>query len=657
MSLVFAVGDQAILPGTAKRPSLCPQPGKHFDRGLQQEGSDELHDRNFDYHDPFVNDNLFDLYSKLGITEHEMREDVYDNVVDSTIVGSPPIPSCCLLANSCTQEPVHVKGRLKNHLGFWQRIKANRWVISVINDGYALPFIELPPRNVLKNHKSAFEEETFVSEQIMELLAAGCVTETNRSDVHVISPLGVVRNGSKKRLILDLRYVNNYLRIPKFKYEDIRTGRDIFSLGDWFFKFDYKSGYHHVDIFPSHQKFLGFSWTMQGQRKCFVFSVLPFGLASAPFVFTKIQKALVKHWSEQGIRIFTYLDDGAGAGQSYATASAASSIVKGDIAASGFIAHPGNCCWEPTQVGDLLGFTLNLKEGSIHVPPERIARLRERITLVSNGNPTARLAAGLVGTVVSMGLALGPVSRLWTRALYLDILPAEFWSQRITLSPEAAREVEFWKDSFHHCNGRPIWDADPKIDVTSYSDASDTGWGGGGGGYCVNVVGTKVSGSWSATESRESFTWRELRERLVLLSVAEKLSGKTVRHRTDNINVENILKVGSLRPKLHAEAVANYTLCGQHSICLEPEWIPRELNIEADSLSRQVDYDDYMLNPNIFAALDILWGPTLSTGSLPSRHTKSIVSAVAGLTPALRALMHLLSLGQGKIIGCSPHHT
>ena len=106
-------------------------------------------------------------------------------------------------------------------------------------------------------------------------------------------------------------------------------------------------------------------------------------------------------------------------------------------------------------MGDLLGGTLNLKEGSIHVPPEHITGLREQITLVSNGNSIARLAAGLVGTVVSM----------WTRALY--ILSAEFWSQRITLSPKAAREVQFWKDSLHHCNGRPIWDTDPKIDVTS----------------------------------------------------------------------------------------------------------------------------------------------------------------------------------------------
>ena len=65
-----------------------------------------------------------------------------------------------------------------------------------------------------------------------------------------------------------------------------------------------------------------------------------------------------------------------------------------------------------------------------------------------------------------------------------------------------------------------------------------------------------------------------------------------VRHRTDNINMENILKVGSRHPKLNGEAVTIYTLCGQHSICLESEWIPRELNTEADSLSRRVDYDD-----------------------------------------------------------------
>ena len=63
-----------------------------------------------------------------------------------------------------------------------------------------------------------------------------------------------------------------------------------------------------MDILPPHQKFLGFSWTLAGEKKWFVFSVLPFGLASTPYVFTRIQKALVKRWREHGIRIFECLN-------------------------------------------------------------------------------------------------------------------------------------------------------------------------------------------------------------------------------------------------------------------------------------------------------------------------------------------------------------
>lgn len=290
------------------------------------------------------------------------------------------------------------------------------------------------------------------------------------------------------------------------------------------------------------------------------------------------------------------------------TARAASRRVIEDIAASVFVAHPEKCCWEPTQVGELLGFILNLREGIIQVPLRRIESLRDRIDLkvCHKSSVTARQLAGLVGSVFSMGLALGPVSHLWTRAMCQDILSSEFWSQHIALSPEAMREVQFWKESFEDCHGQPIWKTNPRIDVISYSDASDLGWG----SYCVNVAGTNVAGSWSEAQSRKSSTWRELKgTRLVLMSIGEKLVGKTVRHRTDNMNLQRILKVGSPKPKLRSEAVAIYTLCKQYQIHLEPEWIPREFNQEADELSRLASKDDYMLNPNIFAALDILWEP------------------------------------------------
>ena len=54
------------------------------------------------------------------------------------------------------------------------------------------------------------------------------------------------------------------------------------------FSFYIKSGYHHIDIFPADQNFLGFSWTRKGVVKYFRFTVLPFGLATGPYIFTKV---------------------------------------------------------------------------------------------------------------------------------------------------------------------------------------------------------------------------------------------------------------------------------------------------------------------------------------------------------------------------------
>lgn len=73
----------------------------------------------------------------------------------------------------------------------------------------------------------------------------------------------------------------------------------------------------------------------------------------------------------------------------------------------------------------------------------------------------------------------------------------------------------------------------------------------------MNVAGSIVAGSWSKAKSRYSSTRRELRGmRIVLLSVREKLVGKLVRHRTDNMKAEHILHVSNPKPKLHSEGVA-----------------------------------------------------------------------------------------------------
>ncbi|CAB3990422.1 Hypothetical predicted protein [Paramuricea clavata] len=53
----------------------------------------------------------------------------------------------------------------------------------------------------------------------------------------------------------------------------------------------------------------------------FIFRVLPFGLSTAPLVFTKILKPVLRHWRSSGKRVCMFLDDGLGGSSSLQSAT------------------------------------------------------------------------------------------------------------------------------------------------------------------------------------------------------------------------------------------------------------------------------------------------------------------------------------------------
>ena len=70
-----------------------------------------------------------------------------------------------------------------------------------------------------------------------------------------------------------------------------------------------------------------------------------------------------------------------------------------------------------------------------------------------------------------------------------------------------------------------------------------------------------------------------------------------------------IIRVGSKVFELQELAMNIFRTALTNNICLEPEWLPREQNQIADAFSRIIDYDDWMINPRIFAWVDSFWGP------------------------------------------------
>ena len=138
----------------------------------------------------------------------------------------------------------------------------------------------------------AIKNSEFIEDSINEMHRPGTVKEC-LTRPKVLNPLSVSTKG-KKRLILDLRYVNNHLFKSKIKFDDWNSFQNCLEGNKgYLFKFDLKRGYHHVDIFDEHQTYLGFIWEINHKTHYFVFTVLPFGPSTAPFVLTKAVRPLI----------------------------------------------------------------------------------------------------------------------------------------------------------------------------------------------------------------------------------------------------------------------------------------------------------------------------------------------------------------------------
>ena len=133
-----------------------------------------------------------------------------------------------------------VAGRLKSHIivQFWRSIGASQFILDVIEHGYRIPFHSTPPVSFSSNNKSALAHSDFVNEAISELLVTNRIFESEVLP-HNVNPLSVsIQSSGKKRLILDLRFVNKHVWKQKVKFEDLKVALNYFDKGHFMFSFD-----------------------------------------------------------------------------------------------------------------------------------------------------------------------------------------------------------------------------------------------------------------------------------------------------------------------------------------------------------------------------------------------------------------------------------
>ncbi len=64
----------------------------------------------------------------------------------------------------------NITQRLKSCIEFWKKISNNLYILSVIEEGYKIPFTSLPRPVKIKNNASARCNSNFIKEEIENLL-------------------------------------------------------------------------------------------------------------------------------------------------------------------------------------------------------------------------------------------------------------------------------------------------------------------------------------------------------------------------------------------------------------------------------------------------------------------------------------------------------
>lgn len=496
-----------------------------------------------------------------------------------------------------------VVGSLFKHFEFWESFCQNPWVLGIIKHGYVIPLKTIPDGYDFPNNLSARRHPDFVTEEIKELLQFNFIFECSKKP-RWVNPLTVAENSDKLRLVLDLSFMNEYLELPTFKQENIKTALPMVSKNGYAAKFDITSAFHHVSMHPSQYEYLSFCWN----GKCYSYRVMPFGLASAPYTLYKVIRPLLAKWRGLGIKIVIYVDDAIILGETKAEVLWAVQIIKQDLDACGFVWQPSKCHWDPTQVIKWIGFVLDLKCFRLLIPKEKIEQTLDCIKkLERKKRVTPRQIAGFTGKINAFSEVVGAMSQLHTRFSTDDIVNVvdphnyDTYDNKCDLSQEARDELEFWNKNLWSLRARSLAAHKSRQLVMVFSDASDTGMG-----AYVSIDGIEhVSHvKWTPKETKNSSAWRELKAvEVALTSFGHKLRGRGIQWNTDNKAITAIIPKGSTKMPLQTLAIRIFRLCTFFQIKLSVQWIPRSENQKADAISRYVDDSDWFVQRHIFTEL------------------------------------------------------
>ena len=502
-------------------------------------------------------------------------------------------------------------GRLSLFLPQWESITRDPWVLETIHLGYSLEMQETPPgfrgirSTITRSGASVLSEEV---EGLCTKCAAVPVPPDQGWSGYYSSYFLVPKKDGGLRPILNLKQFNNCLRKVKFKMNTLESIISVMDSGLWLASVDLKDAYFHVGIRKEHRKYLRFCW----QGKLYEYSVLPFGLSTAPRVFTKILAPVIEWLRRRGVQLYAYLDDILVVGSTYDRVLDALAFTIQTLTRVGYVINVKKSDLVPSQDLVYVGGRFRTDLGRVFLPQDRkeaLIRAVSSFARVGWYHPARRwlqvlgLMAATIATVPFARLNMRPMQwylrRQWSASKGL--------TAKVKFPSELLSCCRWWTESSNLSSGREF--VPPSHTVVVTTDASNEGWG--GHANLETESGPLFSGIWTQKERHCHINVLELRAiRLTLQLLTPSVAAKSVLVECDNTTAVSYLnKQGGTHSEiLYKESLLLYTWAQSHQVRLRAIHRPGVDNELADFLSRnRPDPSEWVLSQKVCDRLFRMW--------------------------------------------------
>ena len=485
-----------------------------------------------------------------------------------------------------TEVSLMVAGRLAKFVNIWKVLTQDSWVLQTVK-GFQIPSVGQP----VQHQRPAIpcfplEQLAQIQEEISSLREKGAISVVadpshSQKQTEFFSNLFLVpkKNGSM-RPVINLKALNRWVETPHFKMEGLPTLQDLLRQGDWLVKVDFM-----VPVHPDHHPYMRF--VLEGVT--YQFTCLPFGLACAPWVFTKLMKTVVTLLRSWGFRMIIYINDILVMAESATLVRQHLEVLVHLLQCLSFLINFEKSVMSPTQELEFLGMVVNTNTLIVSLPADKIRQIRSEATRIFNmASLSACLLSHFLGKLNAATQAVAPAP-LFFRYLQQDLQSAlahgnQDYETLLSLSCQAKEELVWWQENLSKWNGKPLRQKPGQMVIQS--DASLSGWG-------AVCRGTCTGGAWSAQEQTMHINCLEL----LAATLAVKTFMKDVSETSVLLQLDNATAVayinnlgGTVSNQLTELAKEIWLWALNKDIFLKAQHIPGVSNTVADAESQGVQH-------------------------------------------------------------------